>query len=41
MPPTLAAVLDVLTVVVILVVIHVPLGSWIHRVFTSPAHTRA
>ena len=40
MPPTLAAVLAVLTVVVILAVIHVPLGSWIHRVFTSPTHTR-
>ncbi len=40
MPATLAAVLAVLTVVVILAVIHVPLGSWIHRVFTSPTHTR-
>ena len=40
MNPNLAAVLSVLTVVVILTVIHVPLGSWIHRVFTSPRHTR-
>ncbi|MCA0294678.1 MAG: potassium-transporting ATPase subunit KdpA [Actinobacteria bacterium] len=41
MTPALAGVLSVLCVVVILVVIHVPLGSWIHRVFTSEHHTRA
>ncbi len=40
MSATLAAVLAVLTVAVILAAIHVPLGSWIHRVFTSPTHTR-
>jgi potassium-transporting ATPase potassium-binding subunit len=36
----LAAVLSVLSVFLILVIIHVPLGSWIHRVFTSPRHLR-
>jgi K+-transporting ATPase ATPase A chain len=36
----LAAVLSVLSVIVILAIIHVPLGSWIHRVFTSPRHSR-
>ena len=36
----LVAVLSVLSVIVILAIIHVPLGSWIHRVFTSPRHTR-
>jgi len=41
MNPTAAAVLSVLSVVVIIAAIHVPLGSWIHRVFTSPRHTRA
>jgi K+-transporting ATPase ATPase A chain len=41
MNPTAAAVLSVLSVVLILVAIHVPLGSWIHRSFTSPRHTRA
>ncbi|MFT4226622.1 potassium-transporting ATPase subunit KdpA [Micropruina sp.] len=40
MSATLAAVLAVLTVAAILAAIHVPLGSWIHRVFTSPTHTR-
>jgi K+-transporting ATPase ATPase A chain len=35
------AVLSVLSVVVVLAVIHVPLGSWIHRVFTSGRHLRA
>ena len=40
MNAALVAVLSVLSVVVILAVIHVPLGSWIHRVFTSPRHTR-
>ena len=39
MNPT-AAVLSVVSVVVILAAIHVPLGSWIHRAFTSPRHTR-
>lgn len=37
----LVAVLSILSVVVILAIVHVPLGSWIHRVFTSPHHTRA
>ncbi len=41
MNPTSAAILSVLTVLLILVAIHVPLGSWIHNVFTSPRHTRA
>lgn len=41
MNPTVAAVLSVLSVVVILAAIHVPLGTWIHRSFTSPHHTRA
>lgn len=36
----LVAVFSVLSVIVILAIIHVPLGSWIHRVFTSPRHTR-
>ncbi len=40
MDATLAAVLSVLTLAAILAIIHVPLGSWIHRVFTSPRHTR-
>ena len=40
MNPTLAGVLSILTVLAVLAVIHVPLGSWIHRVFTSPRHTR-
>ena len=40
MPPTLAALLAVLTIVAALALIHVPLGGWIHRVFTSPTHTR-
>ena len=40
MDATLAGWLSVLTLVGILVAIHVPLGSWIHRVFTSPRHTR-
>jgi potassium-transporting ATPase potassium-binding subunit len=38
--PTLASVLSILTLIALLAVIHVPLGSWIHRVFTSPRHTR-
>jgi K+-transporting ATPase ATPase A chain len=40
MDAALAGWLSVLTLVGILVAIHVPLGSWIHRVFTSPHHTR-
>ncbi len=40
MSSTLAAVFAILTVIVILAAIHMPLGSWIHRVFTSPKHTR-
>jgi potassium-transporting ATPase potassium-binding subunit len=41
MNPTSVAILSVLTVLLILVAIHVPLGSWIHSIFTSPRHTRA
>jgi K+-transporting ATPase ATPase A chain len=41
MDPTLAAVLSVLTVVAILAVAHVPLGTWLYRVFTAPRHARA
>ncbi|HEY3546114.1 MAG TPA: potassium-transporting ATPase subunit KdpA [Propionicimonas sp.] len=41
MNPTSAAILSVLTVLLILVAIHVPLGNWIHSIFTSPRHTRA
>ena len=40
MNPTLASILSILTVLALLAVIHVPLGNWIHRVFTSPRHTR-
>ncbi|HEY3408547.1 MAG TPA: potassium-transporting ATPase subunit KdpA [Propionicimonas sp.] len=41
MNPTGAAIASIFTVLVVLVVIHVPLGSWIHSIFTSPGHTRA
>ncbi|MBP8919546.1 MAG: potassium-transporting ATPase subunit KdpA [Micropruina sp.] len=41
MDPVVAATLSVLTVAGILAAIHVPLGAWIHRVFTSPRHSRA
>ncbi len=37
----LAAALSVISVLAILAMIHVPLGSWIHRVFTSPRHLKA
>jgi potassium-transporting ATPase potassium-binding subunit len=40
MSTALAAVLSVLTVLAILVVIHVPLGTWIHRIFADSSHTR-
>src|SRR5665811_1495277 len=40
MNTTVAAVLSVLTLLAILVVIHVPLGTWIMRIFTDPRHTR-
>ena len=40
MSTTLAAVLSVLTVLALLAVIHVPLGTWINRVFTDTRHTR-
>lgn len=40
MPVGLSAVLSVATVAVILAVIHVPLGTWLHRAFTSPRHLR-
>jgi len=39
-PTTLSAVASIATIVAVLAAIHVPLGSWIHRVFTSPTHTR-
>jgi potassium-transporting ATPase potassium-binding subunit len=41
MNPTSAGILSILTVLLVLVAIHVPLGSWIHSIFTSPRHTRA
>ena len=41
MNPTVAGVLSLLTVVATLAVLHVPLGAWMHRVFTSAHHTRA
>jgi K+-transporting ATPase ATPase A chain len=41
MNPATVAILSVLSVLVILVAIHVPLGSWIHHIFTSPRHSRA
>lgn len=40
MTPALGAALAVLTVLAILVAIHVPLGTWIHRVFTSEHDSR-
>ena len=40
MSPTTLSTLSLLTVVMIVAAIHVPLGSWIHRVFTSPHHSR-
>lgn len=40
MGTTLAGVLSVASVVAILAAVHVPLGSWIHRVFTSGRHLR-
>lgn len=40
MDANLAAVLSILTVIALLGLIHVPLGTWIHHVFTSPRHTR-
>jgi K+-transporting ATPase ATPase A chain len=40
MNTTLTAVLSILTVLALLAVIHVPLGTWIHRIFTDTRHTR-
>lgn len=40
MGTTLAGVLSVASVVAILAAVHVPLGNWIHRVFTSGRHLR-
>ncbi len=40
MPLWLSAALSIVTVVAILAAIHVPLGGWIHRVYTSPKHLR-
>ncbi|HSN10954.1 MAG TPA: potassium-transporting ATPase subunit KdpA, partial [Propionibacteriaceae bacterium] len=40
MSPVLAAVLSISTVLVILAVVHVPLGTWMHRIFTDTRHTR-
>ena len=40
MTTTLTAVLSILTVLAILAAIHVPLGTWIHRIFTDRHHTR-
>ena len=39
MSPTLGGVLSVMTVFVIIAAVHVPLGTWIHHIFTSPRHT--
>jgi K+-transporting ATPase ATPase A chain len=38
--PTLASALSILTVLVIVAAVHVPLGTWIHWIFTSPRHSR-
>jgi potassium-transporting ATPase potassium-binding subunit len=40
MTPALSGGLAILTIGAVLAVIHVPLGRWLHRVFTSPHHTR-
>lgn len=40
MTPALSAGLAIGTIGAVLAIIHVPLGSWLHRVFTSPKHTR-
>ena len=40
MTTTLTAVLSILTVLAVLAAIHVPLGTWIHRIFTDRHHTR-
>ncbi len=40
MTPALSAGLAILTIGAVLAIIHVPLGSWLYRVFTSPGHTR-
>src|SRR5665647_2100745 len=40
MNATVTAVLSILTVLAILAVIHVPLGTWIMRIFTDTRHTR-
>ena len=36
----MSAVLSLLTVAVVVAAVHVPLGSWVYRVFTSAHHTR-
>lgn len=40
MYPGVGAMLAMVTVVVIRAVIHIPLGTWIHRVLGSEHHTR-
>lgn len=40
MPTALNAIASIALVLAVLAAIHVPLGSWIHQVFTSPRHTR-
>ncbi|MBU4189027.1 MAG: potassium-transporting ATPase subunit KdpA [Propionicimonas sp.] len=40
MTPALSAGLAIGTIAAVLAIIHVPLGSWLYRVFTSPKHTR-
>jgi potassium-transporting ATPase potassium-binding subunit len=40
MAQTLGAIAAIVVVAAILAAIHAPVGSWIHRVFTSPRHTR-
>lgn len=41
MTPTVQAILSLGLVIVLLVPVHVTLGSWMHQVFTDPAHWRA
>ena len=41
MTPTVQATLSLGLVIVLLVPVHVTLGSWMHQVFTDPAHWRA
>ena len=40
MSPALAAALQIAVVVAALAIVHVPLGNYIARIFTSPRHSR-